>query len=189
MGARKGAWEPSDVASASAGPWPVKPRRVVSTPWSGASVSFPAEDSAACARCRDASSGQASAAPLDVDPRRRGCEGAPAPSWPSRCRRAGRAERASAREPGFSYTGRGSGGQRSCSRIELVAEVDEQRSATEGVLARIGLPSLTRRRLGRARRPEAMGMRQSRIRRRRTRTSEVRVASPSCGREHRRREV
>jgi len=49
-----------------------------------------------------------------------------------------------------------------------------EHSAMEGVLARCVPSSLTRRRPDRARRPEAMGMRQQcRIRRGRTRTSEV----------------
>jgi len=79
----------------------------------------------------------------------------------------GRAERASAR---WSCSHATRGGDRavprSCSRVELVAEVDERRSSTEGVLVRRTLSSLTRRRHSRTWRTEAMGMRQRcRIRR------------------------
>jgi hypothetical protein len=57
------------------------------------------------------SSGEASAAPLDADPRRRRYGWASARPCPSRCRGARRAERASARWPMLSHAGRGSGGR------------------------------------------------------------------------------
>jgi hypothetical protein len=49
---------------------------------------------------------------------------------------------------------------RPCSRMVTVAEVDERRSAMEGVLIRPQASSLTRRRRSQIERPEAKGMRQ-----------------------------
>ena len=98
-----------------------------------------------------------------------------------------RAERASARRPWLSYAGRGSGGRRSCSWIDWVAEVDERRSVRV-VRPRSGLSSddgrrpgptrassLTRRRRRRIWRSKAMGIGQQCSVRRgpRQRTSET----------------
>ena len=117
-------------ASASSGPWPVNLGWWLPVQRCGAS----APDCGAAALPvlgAGTASGVASAA-HDPDPRRRRYERAQAPSRPSRRRRTGRAERASARWPRARMRGGDRTIVRSCSWIELVAEVDERRSVQTG---------------------------------------------------------
>jgi len=138
---------------------------------------------------------------LGVNLRRRRRGGAPAPSCPSRCRRAKQVERASARRPcPRTRVGDQAVGS-TCSRIAWVAEVGERRSLQverpgEGSLGDGRRPGAVRAVVFdetasgpiRATRGDGDGAAMPHP----PRAQEGvrgRVASPSCGRKHRRREV